>query len=141
METIIYTQSENRQSQKLQNEILRTSSVQPVMVNDFEGLFKSLWHRISGEVIIVFLVSSENELDLLISNREKLLNSRYILILPSGADDLISKGLSLYPRYLSSTSDGFMDVAAVVRKLIENNIEYKKMLNAENTNININQYG
>ena len=65
---------------------------------------------------------------LLASTREDLLeikplnglleNIKFILILPDREKDTISQGHSLRPRYLSYVDAGFLDVGAVLKKML-----------------------
>ena len=131
MEIIIYAQTENSQSKKLQSEIMKTSDIQPIIVFDFKSLFNVLRNHLSGEVIIVFLISFEEELDFLISSKKQLFNSRNILILPNKEKKFISKGLSLYPRYIAHPSHDLKDVSLVLNKMVQNHMQYTKRLRAE----------
>ncbi len=93
----------------------------PVIVFDFEALFTAMRSAIYGQVVIVFLISLKRELKGLESIRECLSNTRHIIILPNNDNILVSKALSLYPRYLSQSYHGFKDVCAVLNKMIEFN--------------------
>ncbi len=121
MEIIIYTQKENPQRDNLIKRISQVLNLTYVMAFDFENLFLFVKSKLSDQVIIVFLISTVNELDFLISNRKHLFNSRYILILSSEEESMVSKALSLYPRHLAHTANGFKDVAAILDKMIRNN--------------------
>jgi hypothetical protein len=122
MEIIVYTQFDNVKKNKLQSEIYNATNLGPIMVFDFKILFKLLKQKISEEVIIVFLISSVDELDFLISNKEKLFHSRFILILLNDEEDLTSKGLSLYPRYID-IRHAFKEVSAILDNMIRKNIQ------------------
>ncbi len=122
MEIIVYTQFDNVKKNELQSEIYNATNLGPIMVFNFKILFKLLKQKISEEVIIVFLISSVDELDFLISNKEKLFHSRFILILPNDEEDLTSKGLSLYPRYID-TRHSFKDVSAILDNMINKTVE------------------
>ncbi len=132
MEVIVYTNSENQNRKRLENEIAIISNLKPLVALDFNNLFDILRQKISGEVIIVFLITIEDELDFLISNRDKLFNSLYLIILPDRVENLVTKGLSLYPRYLADPNHKFRDVCAVLNKMIQNNREETKALQPEN---------
>jgi hypothetical protein len=72
------------------------------------------------------LASSREDLEAILSIVELFYDLRIILILPDRKKETISKGLKLYPRYLSYADGDFSDVAAVL----------EKMLGHLNTNIN-----
>lgn len=131
MEIIVYTQTDNSQNEKLQREIIRTLDIQPVMAFDFKSLFDTLRYRLSREIIIVFFISFEDELDFLVSNKNKLFNSRCIMILSDKSENLTSKVLSLSPRYIAHPNQNFKDISAVLNKMIQNNERQKKNLRAE----------
>jgi hypothetical protein len=120
MDTIIYTKIENTKKEMLLKEVSKTSNIAPAMVFDFKGLFNLLRSKISGYVIIIFLISSMEELEYLDSKRDYLSTTRYIIILPDGEKKLVSKALSLYPRYLAYANEGFKDVSAVLNKMVQN---------------------
>ncbi|MCF6248151.1 MAG: hypothetical protein L3J69_12435 [Desulfobacula sp.] len=121
MEIIIYTNIGNTQKDTLLKKFSKISNLTPVMVFDFKSLFHLLQSKISGQVIIVFLISSDKELEYLDSNRDYLSNTRYIIILPNNEKTMISKALSLYPRYLAHTNYEIKDVCAVLNKMIQYN--------------------
>ena len=121
MEVIIYSQNDNPQKNRLIREVSQIPDLTYAMTFDFKNLFRLVKSKISDQVVIIFLISSSKELEYLISNREYLFNSRFILILLDEEESLISKALSLSPRYLAHTGYGFTDVAAVIDKMIQNN--------------------
>ena len=121
MEVIIYSKNDNPQKDKLIREVSQISNLTYVMTFDFKNLFSLVKSKISNQIVIVFLISSSKELEYLISNREYLFNSRFILILLEEEESSVSKALSLSPRYLAHTGYGFKDVAAVIDKMIRNN--------------------
>jgi len=136
MKIIIYTQKDNTHKDDLFKKVSQVTDLTPVMVFDFEGLLSAMRSKIYGKVIIVFLISFERELELLISNRKWLSNTRHIIILPNNEKTLVSKALSLYPRYLSQSSHGFKDVCAVLNKMIEYNAKKEKQIRNAHQKIN-----
>lgn len=121
MEIIIYSHGDNPQKDKLLKEVSQVSNLTYVMASDFKSLFSLVKSKISDQVVIVFLISLDKELEFLISNRMHLFNSRYIIILPNEEERIISIGFSLSPRYLAHTGYGFKDVAAVLENMIKHN--------------------
>lgn len=118
MEMIIYAHANHPGKDILLKQIAGSTHLTPVMVFDFDGLFQLLKTTISGKVIIVFLISSESELDHLIANRARLFNIRFIIILPGTGEALTGKGLSLQPRYLGYPTRDHSDVCTVLEKMI-----------------------
>lgn len=70
------------------------------------------------DLAILLTCSKSDLLDLLLL-RDLLLDVRIILILPDRKPDTISRGHSLYPRFLSYVDSDFKDVAAVLDKMMK----------------------
>jgi len=121
MEVIIYSNKDHPHKDTLLKKMSWASNLKYVLALDFKSLFRLVKLKVSDQVIIVFLISSVEDLDSLIANKESLFNSKYILILPNEEERLLSKAFLLYPRYLSHTSYGFKDVIQVLEKMIKNN--------------------
>lgn len=119
MDLIIYSHPNHPEKQDLLKKISGTAASPPVMMFDLDGLFRQLRSRVSGRVIIVFLISFGEELDRLLADRSSLFNTRYIIVLPENREDLASKGLALQPRYLGYGRRDFPDVCDVLKKMIQ----------------------
>jgi hypothetical protein len=120
METVIYTHADNALKDTLLNEVAQVVQA-PAMVFNFETLFNWLKSKITDQVVIVFYISSAEELKYLHSHKGRLFNTRYIIILSSRSETSISNALALYPRYLAYEDQGFKDVASVLNKMRQNN--------------------
>ena len=70
------------------------------------------------EVSILFANSRADFMELL-SIRDLLLNLRIILILPDANKETITRGHTLFPRFLTYANSDFKDVAAVLKKMIQ----------------------
>nr|WP_319396647.1 hypothetical protein [uncultured Desulfobacter sp.] len=90
-----------------------------MMVFDIKGLLQQLKLKVSGETILVFLISSEIELDALLENKTRFFNIRFIILLPEGHGHLVSKALALRPRYLGYTPNDYTDIGNVLKKIIK----------------------
>lgn len=119
MDILLYASLENQHKDTLIKNIAQACKLMPFMVFDLKSLFESMKLKRSGQLII-FLISSHKELEVMDSNRTCLSNKQNIIILPSHEDTLVSMALSLYPRYLSYSNSNFEDVCAVLNKMIEN---------------------
>ena len=128
MEIIVYTQFDKHKNEILQNEIYQSINSRPTMVSNFKQLAKILQQKISGDVLIVFFISSIDELDYLTLNNGLLFNNRFIFILLNGNQVMVSKGLSLYPRYIAHMNHNFKDISAVVKRIVQNSHINKKIL-------------
>ncbi len=84
-----------------------------------EELSQRLRRPLCKEFIGVFLTSNRQELSDLLSIRNLLTDIRIILIVPDSEKDTVSKGHTLYPRFLSFVDSDFKDVAAVLGKMLE----------------------
>jgi hypothetical protein len=70
--------------------------------------------------VAVLVAASRQELLELLSIRDLLDGIRIILVLPDRQDDTIAKGHRLYPRFLTFADSDFLDVAAVLSKMLRN---------------------
>ncbi len=71
------------------------------------------------ETIAILLASEPKDLQALLSIREWIADLRLILILPDREKGTISKGHLFRPRYLTFADGDFLNVAAVVAKMID----------------------
>jgi len=71
-----------------------------------------------GVTLAVLLAATKAELMGLLSLRDLFQDVRIILILPDRKKETITKGHTLYPRYLSYADGDFKDVAAVLEKMM-----------------------
>ncbi|MFO7752447.1 MAG: hypothetical protein R6V41_04940 [Desulfobacteraceae bacterium] len=122
MEIIVFSNRDNTQKDLLLKEISQIPNLDYRMNFDLDTLFETVKFKAS-DAVFVFLITFEEELDLLISNKRRFFNARFILILSDTEKTLVSKGLSLHPRYLAQTDYGFRDVAAVLDKMANNRHE------------------
>ena len=84
----------------------------------------SLTHRLRRPthdlaVAVLFAASKQDLLDIL-SVRDLLEDLRIVLLIPNRQKDTIAKGHTLRPRFLTYADSDFSDVAAVLRKMLEN---------------------
>ena len=70
--------------------------------------------------IAIILTASKEELLEILSIRDLLRHMRIILILPDRKETTISKGHTLYPRFLSYMDSDFEEVGAVLAKMLKN---------------------
>lgn len=71
-----------------------------------------------GSSIMVLLASNTKELAEIIALKGLFLERRIVLILPDRKKENISRGHTLYPRFLSYMDSDFRDVRAVLNKMI-----------------------
>jgi hypothetical protein len=76
--------------------------------------------------VAVLLAASKQDLLDLLSIRDLLDDLRVILLLPNREKDTITKGHTLRPRFLTYADSDFLDVAAVLSKMVRNTHPDKK---------------
>ena len=69
--------------------------------------------------VAVILVGSKEELSGILALRDLLWDARIILILPDREDDTVAGGHALRPRLLTYADGNFVEVAAVLGKMLE----------------------
>ncbi len=94
---------------------------------EFFQTIDSLSHKLcqpSGDqTIAVLLAGTQEDLADILSVKNLLERTRIILILPDSSKDTISKGHTLYPRFLAYVDGDFSWVAAVLEKMLSNNYD------------------
>lgn len=91
-----------------------------------EGLCQRLRRPVDDLDIAVLLAASREELSDILSIRDLLTDIRVILVLPDRADDTIAKGHTLRPRFFTYADSDFVEIAAVLSKMLASNYPYKK---------------
>ncbi|NTW06910.1 MAG: hypothetical protein HGA29_03600, partial [Syntrophaceae bacterium] len=69
--------------------------------------------------IVILLAASGKELEDILSIRELLEDAKMILIVPDTDPATLARGHTLRPRFLSDCGSDFVDVAAVLGRMIE----------------------
>ncbi len=90
-----------------------------------ETLSQNLRQPIGRLTIAVLLASSQKDLEDIFSIRDLFDRVRIILILPDRNEDTISKGHSLFPRFLTYVDSDFNWVTAVLKKMLSTNNDIK----------------
>ncbi len=101
----------------------------PKYKGEFFQTIDHLSHKLrqpSGvQTITVLLAGTQKELSDILSIKDLLHDVRIILILPDRDKDTISKGHTLYPRFLADMDGDFSWVTAVLKKMLSNNHDGK----------------
>lgn len=119
MEVIVCASFQNELTTELSDKISLYVTANLISVFSFKSFFDLMRSKVAGHIIIVFMISSLEELDHLSANRQHLKNATYVFILIEDNPSMISTALSLYPRYIAFIQDGFDDVCMVLAKLIQ----------------------
>lgn len=120
MEVIVNMDEKDDAGVSLLNAITRHIGVNSTETFGLDCFCKLMRSRISGQVIVVFLIASLQELEKLVDRRIYLGNAKIIIILKKDFHALMPVALSLHPRFITSVSNGFDEVCAVLSKIIMN---------------------
>ena len=123
MNLFVYTKQENDVSNRLIHVIMGLKEVNSIeILHNFES-FKShvLLKLEKRQALGVLCITTEQELNTMLSFHAYLENMKLILILPDRNRQTISDGHKLHPRFVSYVDSDFSDVGAVLEKMIENN--------------------
>jgi hypothetical protein len=90
------------------------------IISKIDALSRALCQPRYSAAIAILLTSSGKDLLDIISLRDLLLDLKIILVLHNSDPDTVSKGHILRPRFMSDCHDNFQDVAAVLKRMIEN---------------------
>ena len=87
------------------------------ILRSFDDLKRYLDQNSVSSEVVVLMLDSLAELDRIMSLRGHLLEKRIIAVLPGHEDEIVTAGMSLYPKYISYQDGDFRDVAAVLTKM------------------------
>lgn len=130
MEVVLYANGKNKATS-----IRLQKAVESKILHEPLGFFQTIedfstrLRQLPRAEVVVLLAQSHHELSKLISLKDFLEYARIILILPDSERETVSKGLKLYPRFLSYVDSDFKDVAAVLEKMLDhirNQKNYRK---------------
>lgn len=119
MELIVYSRS-NHWGKKFRNAMDGSLKAKIMMVSEPDSLFELARKAPYGQGILVLIITSEKEIEWLVGQKSRLMESSCIVILEKKSGNIFSKSLLLYPRFITHASLGFKDVAAVLSKRIKN---------------------
>lgn len=127
MSILLYTGKPKRLAGRLRKIVEAEVPGQEIEVcQDFEELSARLHQGVYDVDAAVLLLSTQKELEAMLSRKESLRGLRVILILPHEDRDTISKAHRLSPRFIGFIDKGFTDVAAVLAKMLENSDKLRK---------------
>ncbi len=118
MDVVVYSETNEQQVEVLLSQIRRDVKIEPDTVRSFEALFTFLESRVSSNVIIVFMIYSEDELDTLLFSKPRLFNIKYIIVLLEDQETLVTRALAMQPRFLSFIAENYTAVCTVLLKMI-----------------------
>ena len=119
MNIVLYTSSKDKKIEKrFLNKIGTDFSCEKIEIFNNMADFKRKIYSFPRKIdVVVVLVQDDSLLSDLLQFRDALDDMEMILILPDQNKDTVSKGMSLYPRFLAYADSDFDDVSAVLGKL------------------------
>jgi hypothetical protein len=120
MNILYYTSTINGAGKRLQEAIESVVQAENTEIyRNLESLIQRLRRPTQLLDVSILLANSRTDFLDLLSIRDLLLNLRIILILPDGNTETITRGHTLFPRFLTYANSDFKDVAAVLKKMIQ----------------------
>jgi hypothetical protein len=120
MNILYYTSTINGAGKRLQEAIESVVQAENTEIyRNLESLIQRLRRPTQLLDVSILLANSRTDFLDLLSIRDLLLNLRIILILPDGNKETITRGHTLFPRFLTYANSDFKDVAAVLKKMIQ----------------------
>ena len=122
MNVILYTNGKNHATnERLLKKVESAISLDQLEIFQTNKDLVKRANRFPREIdLAVLLAQSDEQLSKLVALKDLLEGVRIILILPNRAKDIVSKGLTLRPRYFSFADSNFVDVAAVLTNMLRN---------------------
>ncbi len=87
--------------------------------SEVKGFSKAVVDPGFDHKIILILAESPRDLYKILPYRDILQDRLVILLLPDSEKDTMTQALSLYPRYIDYTQNGFTNVSLVLKKMIQ----------------------
>lgn len=86
------------------------------LLSDFETFLR---HGLTSGHLVILHAGSLADLESFLALRELLAGNKVILILPDRSRDTVDSGHSLRPRFITYNDSDFLEMAAVVRHILE----------------------
>lgn len=88
------------------------------IIYTLEKLYERFSRHVASNAVAVLMISNRQELFHITKYADLLNNAKIVLILPDRAEETISMGHALYPRFISYTDGDLNDVTCVLHKMI-----------------------
>ncbi|HVO67640.1 MAG TPA: hypothetical protein VMT12_14285 [Syntrophales bacterium] len=119
MKVLLYSSMETESGERLQR------AIEVLVLKDRTEIYRTtekfllrLHQPLDEPVIVVLLASSKKDLMDILSLHDLLLDMQIILILPDTDNDTVAKGHLLRPRLITLCDSDFLEVAAVLCKMM-----------------------
>ncbi|MCX5807123.1 MAG: hypothetical protein NT010_13855 [Proteobacteria bacterium] len=115
---IFYSKKTGKKEIELQKTVANTVKDQKIEIcKTVEDLFTKLRFIKRDRMILILLVSDEDDFRDILTIKSLLDDMRILLILPNAGDEIVAMGHSIHPRFLSYIDGNFQEVAAVLEKI------------------------
>jgi|WetSurSiteA1Bulk_404760.scaffolds.fasta_scaffold58199_2 hypothetical protein len=89
-----------------------------VFCRTLQELHRALLGPSINILAVLIIISDMQNLESIITLRERLRYCRVILLLPNSDQDLVAAGHTLWPRFVSSIDADFKEIVSVLNKMI-----------------------
>lgn len=89
-----------------------------IVVRSVDNLLRILKQPLNGVAAAVIFDATEHELNSLLPFKDLLLRMPVILVLPNNSREVVAKGHSLRPRFVTFADSDFSDVRDVLQKML-----------------------
>ncbi len=119
MNVLFYSKMKDGPGRRLQNVVETQVPVKGTKIcRDIESLSCELRQPAHGLSLAIILAASREDLLDILSIGDLLGDLRIILVLPDAEKDTVAKGHKLLPRFLTYADGDFLDVAAVLSRML-----------------------
>jgi hypothetical protein len=123
---IIYSAKHGEEDERLLQTVVTVVLEKDITIcRTVDALSRALRRPWSCAEIVILLTSGTKEILDILSVKDLLWDMKIILILPDSSPDTVAKGHLLRPRFMSDCQGNFQDVAAVLKRMMENRISTK----------------
>jgi predicted protein tyrosine phosphatase len=117
VEILVYVNPADPAKERFFQAISKVPSLSPTFVLEQERFIPLLRNTARWWGAIVYVVSDQDDLDLAISMKAYLSNTRVIMVLSEWVETRVKMGLSLSPSLITKANGDFSDVIAVLEKI------------------------
>lgn len=118
MQIILYLSGDNTINQRLRQTVEASQNPGDIHVcRSILGLRERLLEMMHDGCLVVLLAATQTDLGELLRLSQLLFDFRIILVLPDQAQETLTLGHLIYPRFITYIDSDFQDLAAVLNKL------------------------
>jgi hypothetical protein len=117
MDVLVFTSPDNPSKERFFHEVSKVPRLSPTFVLEPERFVALLKKKTIDWRVIVFFVYDQADLDLGLSLRRYVTDTRVIMVLSDWNDETVRTGLSVSPCLMTHASSDFSDVISVLGKI------------------------